>query len=92
MHGEMNDECVPDGYWCPPIGGAQLSSRGARAPPCPPLAPPLVYATYTKLGYKYKLSKGGAAIQGRRLFDWGILFEVMNLITAPLHQRYNLDL
>ena len=26
----------------PPIGGAQLSSRGARAPPCPPpLAPPL---------------------------------------------------
>ena len=38
--GQMNDECVPDGNWSlPPIGGAQLSSRGnvpSLAPPPPP--------------------------------------------------------
>ena len=33
MHGQMNDECVPDGNWCPPYRGAQLSSRGHVPPP-----------------------------------------------------------
>ena len=49
MHGQMNDECVLTEIGAPPIGGAQLSSRGARAPPCPPLAPPLLITLISML-------------------------------------------
>ena len=37
MHGQMNDECVPDGNWCPPIGGGHSLVQGGHVPP---LAPP----------------------------------------------------